>query len=139
MNYSQAKALEEYRAARIKTARPLDLVVMLYDGALRNLARANSALKQQDIEGANNALLRCQDILQELMVTLNLESGEIARNLHRLYEYMLHRLVEANIHKTPTPVVEVARLLASLREAWVQIAGAPPQEAAQTVTRAANT
>jgi flagellar protein FliS len=72
---------------------------------------------------AHNNLVRAQAVISELLETLDLErGGELARNLTQIYEYMNHRLVEANLRKDVAPAREVERLLRELLPAWEQAA-----------------
>ena len=116
-----------YRANAVLTASPGQLVLMLYDGALKALALAREAFTQpaedpRRIAVINQHLLKAQAILIELQDGLNLEAGgEFARTLHRLYDYHNRRLFEANLRKQVEPVIEVERLVRELREAWAQM------------------
>ena len=116
-----------YRANSVLTASPGQLVLMLYDGALKaiGLAREGFATGPDDprrIETINQQLLKAQAILAELQNGLNLEAGgEFARTMHRLYDYHNSRLLEANMRKEVEPVIEVERLVRELREAWAQM------------------
>jgi len=104
------------------TASPGELISMLYDALLRNLSRAEGGLASRDIEVAHHALLKSQDIVLELMSSLNLEAegeaGSIARQMAPLYEYMYRRLLDASMHKETAPIAEVRRLVEPVREAW---------------------
>lgn len=116
-----------YRANSILTASPGQLVLMLYDGALKALGLAldafgTSELDPQRIQTINTQLLKAQAIITELQNGLNMEAGgEFARTMHRLYDYHNRRLLEANIRKQAEPVKEVERLVRELREAWAQM------------------
>jgi flagellar secretion chaperone FliS len=112
-----------YRAQAVETASPLQLVMMLYDGALGSIAIAERALgPDRHMETAHRELTRAQDIVTELMLALDHEQGgEIAAGLAAVYDYCLDRLTTANLAKDPGPLAEVARSLASLREAWVHV------------------
>jgi flagellar protein FliS len=116
-----------YRANAILTATPGQLVLMLYDGALKALNLAQEAFAQSEadprrIAAINEQLLKAQAILQELQNGLNLEAGgEFARTMHRLYDYHNRRLLEANLRKQVAPVIEVERLVRELRDAWAQM------------------
>jgi flagellar protein FliS len=108
-----------YRRSQIDTASPGKLVIMLYEGAIRFLNEARECLSQKDLEKANNRLIRAQDIISELMMSLNMkEGGQIASSLYRLYDYLKWRLVEANISKNPDLIDEAIRIMSSLKEAW---------------------
>lgn len=116
-----------YRANAVLTASPGQLVLMLYDGALKALAQAMESFAEplenpKRIELINTHLLKAQAIISELQSGLNLDvGGEFARTMHRLYDYHNRRLFEANLRKQVEPVVEVERLVRELREAWAQM------------------
>jgi len=75
------KAYEQYRQTQIQTAKPEQLLLMLYDGAISFLKKAKVAIKNKNIEEAHTFLIRVQDILIELMSSLNMDVGDIAKNL----------------------------------------------------------
>ncbi len=116
-----------YRANAVLTASPGQLVLMLYDGALKALAIALDAFARpeadvQRIETINTQLQKAQAIIRELQGGLNFEAGgEIAQTMNRLYEFHLRRLFEANIRKQPEPVREVEKLVRDLRDAWAEM------------------
>jgi flagellar protein FliS len=117
--YPYARA---YQRTQTETATPTRLVVMLYDGALRFLGAAHEKMLTQEIEAKHTALVKAQRILQELKRSLDKErGGEIARNLDRLYDYMLQQLVEANLHDRIEPIERVMELLRELRESWAAV------------------
>ena len=116
-----------YRANSVLTASPGQLVLMLYDGALKAIALAREGFEKvpddpRRIEVINQQLLKAQAILAELQNGLNLEAGgEFAQTMHRLYDYHNRRLLEANMRKQVEPVIEVERLVRELRDAWAQM------------------
>jgi flagellar protein FliS len=116
-----------YRANAVLTASPGQLVLMLYDGALKALAIAQVAFERPDedfrrFEMINEQILKAQAIINELQSGLNFElGGEFARTMHRLYDYHNRRLLEANLRKQVAPVVEVERLVRELRDAWAEM------------------
>jgi flagellar protein FliS len=116
-----------YQTQAILTASPGQLVLMLYDAALRFLAQARAALEgdQNDwrrFEVINRNLQKAQNIIAELQGTLNHEAGgEVAANLERVYDYYNRRLIEANFKKDPAPVIEVEGLLRELRDGWAEM------------------
>lgn len=116
--------LSAYRETGIKTAGQGRIVVMLYDEAIKQLDIAKSLFdtRTRELDKIHNAIARAQEVITELTVSLNFDSGgEIAKNLFGLYVYFHGRLMEANIKKDAEPVTEVRAHLASLREAWEQI------------------
>jgi flagellar protein FliS len=114
---------QEYRKNAVLSASPAQLVVMLYDGALRFIEAGRIAMKAKDIKGQNDALLRAQKIVVELLSTLDREKGgEIATNLATLYTFVLDQLMEANVHDRPAALDNASKTMSELREAWVHIA-----------------
>lgn len=116
-----------YRTTAVLTASPGQLVLMLYDGALRSLAITREAFSHPEhdvrrLEVINNQLLKTQAIIAELQSGLNFEKGgEVATTLNRLYEYYNRRLFEANLRKQAAPVEEVERLIGELRAGWAEM------------------
>lgn len=128
MQAVMARAAQAYHQTQIQSQSPLELVVMLYDGALRFLQMAADATRRNDLVAKREGMSRSLAIIGELQNTLNLrEGGEVALSLDRLYTYITGRLVDANAKKDPVPIEEAIRLLRPVRDAWAQIAAAPGQ------------
>jgi len=116
-NYQNA-----YKRASVNTVDQNKLIIMLYDGAIKNINFALEWMRAGDLEKTHNCLVKSKNIVAELMSSLNLEKGgEIAKNLQGLYSFMFGQLIEANMKKDPKPAVTVRNLLMELREAWVVI------------------
>jgi len=119
--------VKTYRANAILTASPGQLVLMLFDGALKAMNLAKEAFDRpaedpRRIEVINEQLQKAQAIIAELQGGLNLEAGgEFAKTLWRLYDYHQRRLFEANIRKQVGPLVEVEDLVRQLRDAWAEM------------------
>ncbi len=109
---------QNYRRNQIETADQATLLLMLYSGALKNLKASRKAMEENNIEEVNHQLGKAQDILCELMGSLNPDVPEISGNLFQLYEYMHYQLVQANIKKDPALVEEVENMINTLLEAW---------------------
>jgi flagellar secretion chaperone FliS len=114
---------DSYRQVATQTAPPGQLVLMLYDGAIRFLNRALTGFSKDDPADANetihNNIRRSQEILKELNASLNLEAGgELAATLRRLYVYLDWRLNQSNFKKEPTGIRESIEHLTILRDAW---------------------
>jgi flagellar protein FliS len=108
-----------YKDTEIQTADQGKLILMLYDGAIRflNIAIDNMDYRKYDI--VNNNIIKAQDIITELMLSLNMDQGgEIAKNLFNIYAYMKKRLLEGNIKKDAVILQEVIKHLTTLRSAW---------------------
>lgn len=113
----------QYQQAQIETAPREQLLLMLYDGAIRFSNIAKKAIEDKDFSLANTHCIKVQNILTELMVTLDMEvGGEFAQNLFDLYDYMNRRTMEANMQKAAEPLDEILTHLKELRMAWAQAA-----------------
>ena len=122
MPVSAKSPYDQYKKTEINTANQGRLIVMMYDGAIKflNIALENLPSKKYDI--VNNNIIKAQDIIAELMISLNMEQGgQVAQNLFSLYVYFKKRLIEANIKKEAEPIHEVLKHLKDLRDAWAQI------------------
>ncbi|HEY8342274.1 MAG TPA: flagellar export chaperone FliS [Calditerricola sp.] len=115
------KAMQLYRQQVVQTATPAQLLIMLYEGAIRFTKQAIAATKEKRIQEAHEANLRVQDIVREWMVTLD-PSYPISKNLMALYDYFLHLLIQANVKKDAAPLEELLGYLEELRDAWAQAA-----------------
>lgn len=104
-------------------ADPHRLIVLLFDGAEAALTRAQACLAAKDINGKSDALVKAIEIINDgLAASLNTESGgELAGNLKALYDYMVSRLIHANIHMDPIAVSEVQKLLGEIAGAWREL------------------
>jgi flagellar secretion chaperone FliS len=118
--YSTAK--EAYTSSSIMTATPEQLVVMLYDGAVRFLSQGAAAMRAGNREIEVNRLRRGEDIIDELNVSLDMSQGEIAQQLRSIYVFCKRHLLQARIDRSAEAIDEVVRLLSDLRESWQQIA-----------------
>lgn len=120
---TQARAA--YQQSSVLTATPGQLVVMLYDGARRFLFQASSAMREGEVTVAHQRLRRAEDILSELLATLDHErGGDIASHLQGIYVFCLAELNKARVERDADKIDWVHGQLSELREAWAQIAGA---------------
>jgi flagellar protein FliS len=130
MQQTLARGAQAYYQTQIQSRSPLELVVMLYDGALRFLQQTVDAMQSGDLVAKRDSLSRAMAIVTELHGMLDLEQGgEVAASLDSLYTYMMERLTIANQQRDAAPVAEVMKLMSGLRDAWSQIAQAPPPAA----------
>ena len=125
-----ARAASTYQQVQVTSRSPLELVVMLYDGALTSLGQARAAIERRDLHAKARAMGKTMAIVHELQNTLDFESGrEVALNLDRLYTFVTERLTEANLRLDTAPLDEAERVLVSLRDAWAQAAAVPVTKA----------
>lgn len=112
---------QAYHHNAVATAAPEQLVVMLFDGALRFSRRAVTAFEAGQLPQATQAIGRVTSIVNELNATLDTEAGgEIARNLRSIYGFVNRHLVEAIQLADPDRVRQAATLLGELREAFAE-------------------
>ncbi|MGE0393980.1 MAG: flagellar export chaperone FliS [Vicinamibacterales bacterium] len=121
-----ARALNAYKQTDVTSRSPLEVVVLLYDGAIRFLGEAAGAAGRHDKPARTRAVARAQAIIGELQGTLDMaQGGQVAHDLDRLYTYMTSRLLDATAKQDDAAIAEVQKLLGSMREAWAKIATAP--------------
>lgn len=114
-----ANPYEKYRQSSVQTSNPAQLVIMLYDGAIRFIRASMKGLEEKNLEQVNVNLGKAQKIISELMSTLNQEV-EVSKSLYSLYEYMNHLLIQANIEKSLEPAQEALEMLTDLRDTWLK-------------------
>ncbi|MDQ8734015.1 flagellar export chaperone FliS [Paenibacillus sp. LHD-38] len=115
----QLQQRNKYIQNTIQTATPGQLLIMLYDGAIRFCRQGIEAIKEQRYSDANTNLLKVQDIISEFVITID-RSNPVSENLIKLYEYFNTRLIEANMKKSIEPAEEVLGYLVDLKETWIQ-------------------
>jgi flagellar protein FliS len=122
MSFATART-NPYLQTEVQSRTPVELVVMLYDGALRFIADAKEGIVQRDIARRGRAISRAMAIISELQSSLDLDQGgDIAVSLDALYVYVRDRLVDASIKQDVKPLDDATRVLRNLREGWAGIA-----------------
>ena len=117
---AQTNAFNAYKQNSVTTASPGELTLMLYNGCLKFLNKAKQSIDEKKIEERNHYIQRSQAIIGELMATLNMDI-EISKQMLPLYEYISHRLTEANIKNDPAIIVEVEGLVTEFRDTWKEV------------------
>lgn len=114
----------------IATASPVQIIVLLYDGAINALAAAKGRMQERNLAEKGALISKAIGIVEGLRAVLDHgKGGDISRNLDDLYDYMKRRLVAANLNNEPAGLEEVIRLLQTLREAWVELEARERQRA----------
>lgn len=108
---------QAYRQNSVNTASPGELTLLLYNGCLKFIKLGKKAIEDQNVEQRNVNLIKAQNIVQELMVTLNMDI-EISHNLMQMYDYIHRRLVEANLKNDPQILDEVEEFVMEFRDMW---------------------
>lgn len=107
----------KYKQSSIMTASPEELVLMLYNGAMKFLKQAIIHLKNRDIPSAHKSIIRVQDITIEFMSNVD-RNYEVGKNLYRLYDFIHNKLVEANVSKDISLLEEIYDMYKELRDTW---------------------
>lgn len=116
-------ALAQYRQTRTETASPVQIVVQLYDGALKYLRAGQEAMERGDTSERSRVLNKAHAIVTELQATLNPDQApEICEQLYSLYDFALHQIGRATLENEPAHLASALKVLGELREAWAQIA-----------------
>lgn len=124
---SYERASQAYTQSAVLSATPEQLVVMLYDGAIRFLHQAQLYLQQGDKDQAREKMMRAEDIINELNNSLDVDGGgEVAPALRSLYLWMKRQIMQSLIQQDPAPLEECLSQLRELREAWAQAAEETP-------------
>lgn len=110
-------AYNQYKENSINTASPEELTLMLYNGLIKFIMRGIDCIEKKNMEDANNNIIRAQDIVQEFINTLDMRY-EISGNLNSIYDYMLRRLIAANVSKDKVILEEVLEFAKILRDTW---------------------
>jgi flagellar protein FliS len=104
------------------TATPVDLVILLYDGAIERLRKTVFHMNHGDVKRKLQCIHGAMNIIEELLASLNLEAGgKVAENLQALYVYMLKELADGNAKNDVSQIKRVENLLGELRSAWRQV------------------
>lgn len=109
-----------YGARKVETASPAELVLMLYEGAIKFCNIAMGAIEKKDYEKANTNIQKARRIVVELQTTLD-HKYKVAEDFDVIYDYIFKTLVQANVKKDPEILEEALKQLRDLRDAWKEI------------------
>lgn len=121
-NMHPKEAYRQYQSTYINTSSPEELICLLFKEALRNMLGAKEALLKGESLVKRKCLVKAFEVISELMNSLNLEKGgAIGEQLAILYEYVMMKLLEANVADKPKPLDEATAIIATLNDGWDQI------------------
>lgn len=109
-----------YKKNTTAQASPGELTLMLYNGCLKFIKKSRTAIEESDIQEKNTNIIKAQNIIRELMVTLKAES-DIGKEMLRLYDFILSRLIEANTKNDLTALTEAEQFVTEFRDTWKQV------------------
>lgn len=135
-----AAYMNQYFENQVNTASPEQLLIMLYNGAIRFVGEAEEAMASKKIAYRGERISKVIAILSELSATLDHEiGGEIAANLEALYVYMIRTLLAANIHDDASKLAEVREMLTGMRDTWLdaidQVRSEQAAEASENIAK----
>lgn len=113
-------AYAQYQNNKVMTASPAELTLMLYDGAIKFANIAIMAIDNQDVPKAHTNIVKIEKIIEYLRATLDMKY-EVAKDFDNVYDYLLRRLIQANIRKDKEILEEVLEHLRSVRDTWVAV------------------
>ncbi|MED3724647.1 flagellar export chaperone FliS [Priestia filamentosa] len=113
-------AYQAYQQGAVNTATPGELTLMLYNGCLKFIRRAKTAIENGEVEEKNKNLIKAQNIITELMVTLRTGS-ELSDQMRTMYDYMNQRLMKANIESSVDILEEVESYVMEFRDTWKEV------------------
>jgi flagellar protein FliS len=118
---NSSNAYNTYKNNQVNTASKKQLLIMLFDGAIKFLKFAAISIDEKNVPDAHKYIVKAEKILMELMSTLNFDYGDIPKNLYNLYEFLYNELVQANLKKDKEKVLYVKSKMEELRDTWAQI------------------
>jgi flagellar protein FliS len=124
---------KNYKTMSIQSATPQQLLIMLYEGAIQNIKKAISAIEAKNVAEKGKYIGKTHDIINELTLSLNHEvAGQIAKDLERLYNFMVSQLLKANVENDKEPLIAVQKNLETLLEGWKGAVSQFQKDAANT-------
>ena len=113
-------AFAQYKNSKVLTASPAELTLMLYEGAIKFCNIAITAIEGKEIQKAHINIIKAQKIVEHLQITLDMKYP-VAKDFDRIYNYLLERLVDANIKKDKAVMMEVRDHLNNVRDTWKEV------------------
>ncbi|WP_182199656.1 flagellar export chaperone FliS [Paraliobacillus salinarum] len=117
MSYQQYEA---YKNNSVNTASPGELTLMLYNGCLKFLKQAKKNINESDFEKKNVNIQKAQNIINELMVTLN-QDTDIGKQMLPIYDYINYSLMQANVKNDISKLEEAYGLVEEFRDSWKEV------------------
>lgn len=114
------QALNQYKQNAVLTATPEELTLMLYDGAIKFMNIGKYSIENKDMEKAHSSLMRAQDIILELNYSLDM-NYEVSKGLRGLYDFVLSKLIDANINKDINAIDEALAVVNDMRDTWKEV------------------
>jgi len=120
MKMAMMNAYAQYNNSKILTASPAELVLMLYEGAIKFGNIAILAIENRDIQKAHTNIIKVQRIVDNFRATLDMKYP-VAQDFDRVYAYLQERIIDANVHKDAAVVEEIVTHLRTMRDTWKEV------------------
>ena len=114
------KGYNAYARNKILTASPAELTLMLYEGAIKFCNIAITAIEEKNIEKAHNNITKVENIIAKFLSTLD-HKYPVAKDFENVYNYLMERLLEANLKKDKEILEEVLTHLRTMRDTWKEV------------------
>lgn len=141
MGLGSARYYKEYRNNEVSTSSQGQLILMMYDGAIKNARLALHCMEKKDISGRGTHIRKAHSIISELSLSLDQGKGQqVAKQLENLYQFMMKQLTLANIKGAPEPIESVLNIMRTLQEGWEEVIkkvnadGSPKPQPAKSIT-----
>jgi flagellar protein FliS len=129
---SNVLQLQAYKRNQLTTIDSATALLMLYQGTIDALNRAQASMAANDMADKGREILRANDIINQFLVSLDYEAGgELINNLEALYLYMLEQILIANVKNDPAPLTVVVSLLSTLKNGWEEAIATQRKQVAQ--------
>lgn len=115
-----ANPYQQYKRQDVMMASPIELIVMLYTGCIKQLKLARMSIEKIDYEKTNVCMQKAQDIIVELSVSLDF-SYEISKEIMDIYSFILSQIIDININKDVEKLNKVIEIIENLRSTWIQV------------------
>lgn len=117
---AQRNAYAAYQNSKVLTASPAELTLMLYEGGIKFCNVAVASIEKGDVQTAHNNIMKAQRVLQELQASLDMKYP-VAQDFNNVYNYLISRLMEANLDKNVEIIQEVLKHLRTMRDTWKEV------------------
>lgn len=117
---AQRNAYAAYQNSKVLTASPAELTLMLYEGGIKFCNVAVASIEKGDVQTAHNNIMKAQRVLQELQASLDMKYP-VSQDFNNVYNYLISRLMEANLDKNTEIIQEVLKHLRTMRDTWKEV------------------
>ena len=129
---NKLRQLQAYKRHQVTTTDSATALLLLYQGTIDSLNRAQASMAANDMADKGREILRANDIINQFLVSLDYEAGgELINNLEALYLYMLEQILIANVKNDPAPLAVVVSLLSTLKTGWEEAIATQRKQVAQ--------